>query len=941
MKRSFQCTVCIIAFVFSTYLTAQKVTQITYLSGKGKDDMVQWEFYCSDGMNSKAWTKIGVPSCWELQGFGNYNYGRDFKFSKPYYKEYGIYKHRFFVPKSWKTRQVRIVFEGVMTDAEVKINGKLAGEKHQGAFYEFKYNITNLLKFGAENILEVKVDKWSSNASINAAERHTDFWVFGGIFRPVYLEILPSDFIDRVAIDAKANGEITAAVYSDSKKVSSVQMTLLDCNSNKIQDLNCTLKSQDGKWNVNTKALNIETWNPEKPNLYKLQINLLDKKGTLLHQVSERIGFRTVDIRESDGIYVNGKKIKFKGVNRHSFHPESGRTTSKALSIEHVKMMKDMNMNAVRMSHYPPDVHFLEVCDSLGLFVIDELCTWHVPYLDTDVGKKRIEEMIVRDVNHPSILLWANGNETGWNLNLDDEFSKWDIQKREVIHPWNSFGKMNTMHYPSYGIFAFDSPIKDKIYFPTEFLHGLYDGGHGAGLDDYWKQMWYEPLCAGGFLWDFADEGVVRTDQGGRIDTDGNHAPDGILGPYLEKEGSYYTIKEVWSPVYIEDRYIRDDFNGIFNIENRYHFTNLNACKLKAKWVVFNGPMAKKGDRTIFENEVVLPALSPGEKGNFTVEKPNNWKDADALLLTATNSHGAELFTWSYPVKTAKQINKEHISKSLAGTITTKTLNGSITIITGDYTYQFSETTGLLIKVVKDGAIIPITNGPVLLGSKSELESVQVNRHNDNIEIIGWFKKKKKYYDWEANNETTQDYFKWTVNANGVLDLHVAIRNQKTVNDYMGISFSYPETEVKSMKWLGDGPYRVWRNRMKGTQFNIWENNYNNTVTGESGYTYPEFKGFYSNLIWLHLYGKQNNGFRVYCHSDFTFLRMLTPAQPKDPVKGATVTHVPEGDISFVKNIPAIGTKFMLPSSTGPQGSESHYFGNIDEPITIKLTFEF
>ena len=231
---------------------------------------------------------------------------------------------------------------------------------------------------------------------------------------------------------------------------------------------------------------------------------LLDQKGKTLHEISKRIGFRTVEIRESDGIYVNDTKIKFKGVNRHSFHPESGRTTSKALSIEHVKMMKDMNMNAVRMSHYPPDVHFLDVCDSLGLFVIDELCTWHVPYLDTEAGKKLIEELIVRDVNHPSILIWANGNETGWNSKLDDEFSKWDIQQREVIHPWNVFRKTNTMHYPDYYKFAFDSPSKDKIYFPTEFLHGLYDGGHGAGLDDYWKLMWEMPLAAGGFLWDFA-----------------------------------------------------------------------------------------------------------------------------------------------------------------------------------------------------------------------------------------------------------------------------------------------------------------------------------------------------------------------------------------------------------------------------------------------------
>ena len=116
------------------------------------------------------------------------------------------------------------------------------------------------------------------------------------------------------------------------------------------------------------------------------------------------------------------------------------------------------------------------------------------------------------------------------------------------------------------------------------------DGGHGAGLDDYWKLMWEMPLAAGGFLWDFADEGVLRTDKNGIIDTDGNHGADGIVGPYGEKEASYFTIKEIWSPIHIPVRYIRSDFSGVFQVENRYHFTHLNECVMTAKWVQFDGP---------------------------------------------------------------------------------------------------------------------------------------------------------------------------------------------------------------------------------------------------------------------------------------------------------------------------------------------------------------
>ncbi|GAL80641.1 beta-galactosidase [Algibacter lectus] len=147
--------------------------------------------YCSEGMNSKKWTKIGVPSCWELQGFGNYNYGFDYKTDKKTHDEHGLYKHEFSVPKEWKSKDVKIVFEGVMTDTEVKINGKPAGEIHQGSFYEFKYDISKLLKYGEQNLLEIKVNKVSSNTSINFAERNADFWIFGGIYRPVYLKVSP------------------------------------------------------------------------------------------------------------------------------------------------------------------------------------------------------------------------------------------------------------------------------------------------------------------------------------------------------------------------------------------------------------------------------------------------------------------------------------------------------------------------------------------------------------------------------------------------------------------------------------------------------------------------------------------------------------------------------------------------------------------------------
>ena len=168
-------------------MEAQK-TEIQYLSGLDKDHTVQWDFFINNGMNRDKWSKIGVPSNWELQGFGSYLYG---KVNKEI-NETGLYKYEFTVSKTWKKKKVYIVFEGSMTDTEVKINGKLAGPIHQGAFYQFKYDISELLNWEGKNLLEVTVTKESANESVNRAERLSDYWVFGGIFRPVYLKAVPA-----------------------------------------------------------------------------------------------------------------------------------------------------------------------------------------------------------------------------------------------------------------------------------------------------------------------------------------------------------------------------------------------------------------------------------------------------------------------------------------------------------------------------------------------------------------------------------------------------------------------------------------------------------------------------------------------------------------------------------------------------------------------------
>ena len=697
---------------------AQK-TELQYLSGLDKDHTVQWDFFCTNGMNSGKWSKIAVPSNWELQGFGSYLYGKPNLAAN----EKGLYKYEFTVSKNWKKKKVYIVFEASMTDTEVKINGKPAGPVHQGAFYRFKYDITELLNYEAKNLLEVTVSKESSNESINRAERTSDYWVFGGIFRPVYLEAVPEQFIDHIAIDAKADGSFYMDVFtagSGKGKTVKAQVQTLDGKPFGSPIMAVIAVDQD-KTTLKGSFLNPLLWNPEFPNRYQVAVSINDGKK-VLHQITQKFGFRTVEVRLNDGIYVNGQKVMFKGVCRHTFWPSSGRTSSKQLAIDDVNLMKDMNMNAVRMSHYPPDQYFLDVCDSLGLFVLDELAGWQKFY-DTPTAHRLVKEMVERDVNHPSIVLWDNGNEGGFNKEVRGDYALYDPQKRTVIEPWAIINGTNTKHYPGYKYVENALTNGKEIYFPTEFLHGLYDGGLGAGLDDQWNLMLSKPLSAGAFLWVFADEGVERRDLNDSIDTNGNSAPDGILGPYHEKEGSFYTVSEIWSPVAFKEASLTPDFNGKFTVTNRFLYSNLKLSKYSFELVKY-GRSFPKIEMQKQTGTIQSPDISTGETGLIDLNLPSDWKGYDVLYVTATDQYGRLINTWSWnitkPWDYALRIVKTNQEKVL-----TSEQDSLLIITTGNTEVTFNKKTGLITGLKSSNKAVSFINGMQFTGFKTSFKEMK------------------------------------------------------------------------------------------------------------------------------------------------------------------------------------------------------------------------
>jgi hypothetical protein len=921
--------------------------RVRYLSGNSSENAVSWDFFCTGGHRSGEWSKIRVPSCWEQEGFGTYNYGMLFRGRKGVNNpelatEKGKYRLTFEVPVDWKGRTIRLVFDGAMTDTEAWVNGQSAGPLHQGAFYRFKYDVTRLLRFDGPNLLEVTVSKESANASVNEAERRGDYWNFGGLFRPVWLQALPTTFIDWTAIDARADGSFAAEVHLGGKLDSGAKVAgqIEKFDGTPVgQPFSVDVSAGATRATVHTKVDGIQPWTAETPNLYQVRLTLAaagasgadDPNSNERHTLATRFGFRTFEVRPGDGLYLNGRKIVLKGVNRHSFWPETGRTLSRERCYDDARLIREMNMNAVRMSHYPPDAAFLDACDELGLYVLDELGGWHGCY-DTPTGRQLIGEMVRRDVNHPSILFWDNGNEGGWNTENDGEFAAWDPQHRPVLHPWEKSGGLQTKHYRSYEETRKYLEAPD-LFMPTEFLHGLYDGGHGAGLWDYWELMRQSPRGAGGFLWVFADEGVVRTDEGGRIDNQGNLAPDGIVGPHHEREGSFNTIREVWSPVQVGPAELAKDFHGVLQVENRYDFLNLDQCRFA--WELGRFPEAQEtasGHIVVASGEVPGPAVAPHATGELKLALPEAWRDADVLYVTAMGPEGRPLWKWSWSWKPLG------LKPSATGktAVQVREAEGQLVVTAGDLEYHFDKTTGELAKVGRGASALSFGHGPRLYavrrgdrradGTIDPKVSKGVDRKYDDITGKSTLMALTTRKDGDArvvaaNYTGDLRQVRWTIYPSGdaQLDYEYAFNG---VVDMIGVNFGYPEERMKSIRWLGRGPYRVWQNRLHGTTLDVWQNAYNDTIPGES-FTYPEFKGYFRDWRWAEF---ETNEGRIVLGNETagSFLGVYTPRDGRD---GLLYTFPPSG-LAILDVIPPVRNKVNATDLIGPSSQPARLSGS-------------
>jgi len=397
------------------------------------------------------------------------------------------------------------------------------------------------------------------------------------------------------------------------------------------------------------------------------------------------------------------------------------------------------------------------------------------------------------------------------------------------------------------------------------------------------------------------------------LDANGLNANDGILGPHREKEGSFYALREIFSPIRLEPV-------GPLSvrIENRFHFLNTNQCTFYWALVDFSKPFDRFDGYVVKQKGTInAPDIAPTKQGTLNIPLPADYKDYDALVIVAKDNFGKEIYKWTWQIKNNSDLIKDLVtakndSTSFKETDSTYTMSG------GDVSVVLDKRSGKLVttKNTANDYVLSFNNGPVLVkGNVTVLSNKAYKEGNDQVVEFAYTGNMK--------------YTKWKINASGWTSLEYEY-NIEGDQPFAGVSFNYPENYVLSARWLGKGPSRQWKNRMKGTPVNVWQNSYNNTHTGYSPIIYPEFKGYYGDIAWMELSTVEGK-FYIASPDNGLFVRLfdfyaLSSAGKPHP-------EIPIGDISFLDCIPPIGTKLATGLTTntrvyGPQSELNHLSGS-------------
>jgi len=615
----------------------------------------EWKFHFAKDPTQKAtgfeqvdyevshWDDITVPGHWEMQGWSvpiyldeEYPFPPDPPFVPHDYNTVGSYVKTFELNELWNNRDIFIHFGGVRSAFYFWLNGEFVGYS-QGSKTPAVFNITDKVMSG-ENKVAVQVYRFSDGSYLEGQ----DTWRVSGLERDVYLYAVSKTRIADFFVKAELNDDLKSGYFSldidflqdDETAEEITTKAVLTGSSETLFDSTAVVKKS-----ILFESIidHINPWSAEDPYLYNLQINLFNSQKEIIESFTQQVGFKRVEIIDGN-LLVNGKAIMFRGVNRHEWDPVRGRSITEETMIKDIQLMKENNINAVRTSHYPNQERWYELCNEYGLYVIDEAnieahgmqfheksyghiandSTWTAQWIDR--GKRMVE----RDKNQPCIIMWSMGNEAGDGTNFVKlyDWIKARDNTRPVVYQPAWYERHTDVVFPMYKNIEFISDYAskktEKPLILCEYAHAM--GNSVGNLQDYWDTFEKYKALQGGFIWDWVDQVILKTDENGTdywayggdfgtefAENDSNFCANGLIAADRTINPHMHEVKKVYQPVKFEADNLS---HGRIKVTNRYDFVDLN--HLDFEWFV------KGNDKTISSGKMGKLDLLAGESQKLT-----------------------------------------------------------------------------------------------------------------------------------------------------------------------------------------------------------------------------------------------------------------------------------------------------------------------------------
>lgn len=575
--------------------------------------------------DDSQWKDFPVPGLFELNGYGDatyknigYAWATQFDPNPPYISELnnytGSYRRTFELPKNWKGKDVYFHVGSATSNLTLWVNGKYVGYSEDSKVAA-EFNISKYLKPG-KNLIAMQVMRWCDGSYFE----DQDFWRLTGIAREVYLYARPKQHAADIRLNAALENNYQDGVlnYKVSLKGGKTDVAITLCDKDGKQIAQAT-----GAQGI-IKVSKVNAWTAETPYLYKAYITLKNKQGAA-EVIPQKVGFRNVEIKNAQ-LLVNGQPVLVKGADRHEMDPDGGYVVSLERMIQDIKIMKQLNINAVRTSHYPFDPRWYDLCDEYGIYITAEanLESHGMGYDEKSLAKfpeylvphiERNEGNVKPLINHPSVIVWSLGNEGGYGINFEKAYDwvKACDTTRPAQYERGGYDSKTDIYCPMYiGYEESENYCKSngtKPYIQCEYAHAM--GNSEGGFKEYWDLIRKYPKYQGGYIWDFVDQGLrdkspitgkeiftYGGDYGRYPASDYNFNCNGIIAPNRRLNPHAYEIQYVLQNVWIKDF---DAENGSFNVYNENFFKNIDDLNLTA---------------TLFANGVKLTTIAiPDTKG--------------------------------------------------------------------------------------------------------------------------------------------------------------------------------------------------------------------------------------------------------------------------------------------------------------------------------------